>query len=57
MGARVQHELTRKKPTGATVMPMTQGIMDTRMITSITPVTTLSLDLWGSPVDFQRLSV
>jgi hypothetical protein len=57
MGARVQHELTRKKPTGATVMPMTQGIMDTRMITSITPVTTLSLGLWGSPVDFQRLSV
>lgn len=36
---------------------MAQVNMDTRMITSTTPVVTLSLNLWGSPVDFQRLSV
>lgn len=57
MGVRVQHGLIRKKPTGATVILMAQGIMDTRMITSITPVTTLGLILWGPPVDFQRLAV
>ena len=54
MGARA---LIRKKPTGATVIPMAQVITDTRMITWTTPVVTLILNLWGSPVDFQRLVV